>query len=147
MADLGKLKRKSTLGPPPSMDEASQNLDAPEIAPSASSHEVTRLHAPEPAGRLNEATRPHAPAPAAKSTEVTRLHRAVEEQPVEGAPVAPRARIDGRSLRKTDRTVPFASRVTPEFDEKLRRIAARDQLKLVEVLEKALALYEAKRKN
>jgi len=33
MADLTKLKRRNTLGAPPSPDEASQNLKAPEIAP------------------------------------------------------------------------------------------------------------------
>jgi hypothetical protein len=48
-------------------------------------------------------------------------------------------RIDGRSLRKTGRTVQFATRVSLEFDDKLRRIAQRDKLKLVEVLERALS--------
>jgi hypothetical protein len=118
MADVSKLRRRSTLGSPPSLEEASQNLNAPEIAP------------------------------AAKPEVVTRLHRAVEAKPTEEATAVDRPpRIDGRSLRKTDRTIPFASRVTPEFDAQLRQIAARDGLKLVEVLEKALALYEAKRKN
>ena len=119
MADVSKLRRKSTLGAPPPLEEASQNLDAPEIAPAATP-EVVRLPIPV------NAQSPKAQA----SSAVTRPPR-----------------IDGRSLRKTDRTVPFASRVTPEFDAQLRQIAARDGLKLVEVLEKALALYEAKRKN
>jgi hypothetical protein len=117
MADVSKLRRRSTLGSPPSLEEASQNLNAPEIAP------------------------------AAKPEVVTRLHRAVEAKPTEEVTAERPPRIDGRSLRKTDRTIPFASRVTPEFDAQLRHIAARDGLKLVEVLEKALALYEAKRKN
>jgi hypothetical protein len=55
-------------------------------------------------------------------------------------------RIDGRSLRKTGRTVQLATRVSLEFDDKLRRIAQRDGLKLVEVLERALEAYEESRK-
>lgn len=51
-------------------------------------------------------------------------------------------RLDGRSLRRTNRVVPLALRVTPGFDERLRAIAARDRLLLAEVLERALAAYE-----
>ncbi len=53
-----------------------------------------------------------------------------------------RCRIDGRSLRKTGRTLQFATRVTEEFDALLHKIAARDGLKLVEVLERGVAAYE-----
>lgn len=94
MANLSKLKRK--LGTPPSLDEASPNLNAPELAPVAQ---------PEP-------------------------------QDV-------KVRRDGRSARRTNRTMPFATRISPEFDERLRDIAARDGLLLVEVLERALDAYEA----
>ena len=52
------------------------------------------------------------------------------------------ARLDGRSLRRTNRVVPLALRVTPGFDERLRAIAARDRLLLAEVLERALTAYE-----
>ena len=55
-------------------------------------------------------------------------------------------RIDGRSLRRTGRTLQLATRVNWEFDDKLRRIAQRDGLKLVEVLERALDAYEAAKK-
>jgi len=55
-------------------------------------------------------------------------------------------RIDGRSLRRTGRTLQLATRVSWEFDDKLRRIAQRDGLKLVEVLERALDAYEEARK-
>jgi hypothetical protein len=55
-------------------------------------------------------------------------------------------RVDGRSLRRTGRTLQLATRVSWEFDDKLRRIAQRDGLKLVEVLERALEAYEAARK-
>lgn len=94
MANLSKLKSK--LGTPPSLDEASPNLNAPELAPVAQ---------PEPQGV--------------------------------------KVRRDGRSARRTNRTMPFATRISPEFDERLRDIAARDGLLLVEVLERALDAYEA----
>lgn len=94
MANMSKLKSK--LGTPPSPDEASHNLTAPEVAPAAPQAEA-------------------------------------------------RPRRDGRSARKTNRTMPFATRVSPEFDNRLRDIAERDGLLLVEVLERALDAYEAGR--
>jgi hypothetical protein len=54
--------------------------------------------------------------------------------------------IDGRSLRKTGRTVSFATRVSPAFHQQLRRIAQRDNKLIVEVLEAALSAYEATRR-
>jgi hypothetical protein len=102
MADLSKLKRRNTLGDPPPFEEASQNLQAPEIVKAVT----------QPAALLHE------------------------EQ----------HRIDGRSLRKTGRTLQLATRVSWEFDNKLRQIAQRDGLKLVEVLERALEAYEKARK-
>ncbi|GAB3478555.1 hypothetical protein GCM10027398_33730 [Azotobacter salinestris] len=62
-------------------------------------------------------------------------------------PIEPRPRRDGRSARKTHRTIPFATRVSPEFDDRLRDIAERDGLLLVEVLERALDAYEAARSS
>jgi hypothetical protein len=109
MADLTKLKRRNTLGVPPTPEEASPNLTAPEIAP---------VH-PRPAT-----------APASSMS-----RPATREQ----------GRIDGRTLRKTGRTVQFATRVSEDFDDRLRHIAQRDGIKLVEVLERALDLYEASR--
>ncbi|PVZ84172.1 hypothetical protein C9426_23990 [Serratia sp. S1B] len=53
-------------------------------------------------------------------------------------------RRDGRSARKTNRTLAFATRVTPEFDEEIRNIADREGLKLVEVLEDALEALKEK---
>lgn len=52
--------------------------------------------------------------------------------------------LDQRPLRKTGRTESFATRVTPGFKKKVRLIAARDGLKIVEVLEIAVDLYEEK---
>ena len=102
MADLSKLKRRNTLGDPPPLEEASQNLQAPEVAG--------------------------------------------EETPPAALPHEERRHIDGRSLRRTGRTVQLATRVGWEFDDKLRHIAQRDGLELVEVLERALEAYEKARK-
>lgn len=108
MADVSKLKklrgRRDELGTPPTLEEASANLAAPEVAPVA----------------------PAAPAP--------------ERTPR----IAVTCKIDGRSTRKTNRTVQFATRVTPEWDARIRAIAQQEGVLLVEVLEKALAAYEEK---
>lgn len=103
MADVSKLKQKPArrLGLPPTVDEASDNLTAPEVAPVS-------------------------PAPVAVAAPQTH---------------APRRR-DGRSMRKTGRTLTFATRVSPEFDERIRDIAEQEGLMLVEVLERALEAYE-----
>jgi hypothetical protein len=103
MADLSKLRRRNTLGDPPPIEEASQNLRTPETASAVV----------QPAALPRE-----------------EYHR-----------------IDGRSLRKTGRTVQFATKVSVEFDDTLRRIAQRDGLLLVEVLERALKAYEEAKKN
>jgi hypothetical protein len=109
MADLSKLKRRSTLGAPPPLAEASSNLDAPEVAP-------------PPAPEMPPAAAISAPSSPAERGRLAR---------------------DGRSARRTGRTVQFATRVTPEFDERFRIIAERDGLLHVELLEKALAAYES----
>ena len=123
MANLAKLKRRNTLGTPPPFEEASQNLQAPEIVP------VVTAPAVSPRG------------------EAVLVRKPVGEQ--QGDPPHPhdaQYRIDGRSLRRTGRTLQLATRVSWEFDDKLRRIAQRDGLKLVEVLERALDTYESARK-
>lgn len=51
-------------------------------------------------------------------------------------------RIDGRTLRRTGRTVQFATKVTPELEARIKQIAIRDNLKIVEVLEQAIEAYE-----
>jgi hypothetical protein len=96
MANVSKLKR-NTLGAPPSMEEASTNLHAPEAVPA--------------------------------------VH-------VSSASSALIPRMDGRSARRTNRTLQFATRVRPEWDAELRALAQRDGLLLVEVLERAMELYK-----
>jgi hypothetical protein len=55
------------------------------------------------------------------------------------------ARLDGRTMRRSGRTVQFATRVSPEFDERIRQIALREGMLLVEVLEHALDAFEKTR--
>lgn len=61
--------------------------------------------------------------------------------------VAAPGKEDGRSARATGRTQQFATRVTSEFHDKLRAVADRDGLKLVEVLEEAVDAYERDREE
>jgi hypothetical protein len=56
--------------------------------------------------------------------------------------MTPAPRIDARSLRRSGRTVHFATKVTPEFDNRVRQIAADTGKMLTEILEEALAAYE-----
>ena len=65
----------------------------------------------------------------------------------EAAPATRKRVMDGRTARRTNRTIQFATRVTPEWDERIRTVAQRDGLLLVEVLEQALDCYEAARKT
>ena len=53
--------------------------------------------------------------------------------------------IDGRSLKKTGRTHQLSTRVTRDFYDRVRMIAARDRLKIVELLEVAIEEYEKNR--
>jgi hypothetical protein len=108
MADVTKLKRRSSLGAPPA--EASANLEAPETAP------------PRPTPRRVAAVRP----PVSRAGEGS-------------------VRRDGRSARRSGRTLQFATRVSPEFDQRLRAIAERENKLLVEILEEALDAYENSR--
>lgn len=90
MANAAKLKRKGTLGVPPSIEEASTNLEAPETAP---------------------------------------------------APVINARSIDGRTRRRTNRTLQLNLKVTPQCDLLLRQIADYEDILLAEVLERALKSY------
>jgi len=55
--------------------------------------------------------------------------------------------VDKRSLRKTGRTEQFATRVSKEWLEKVKEIAGKENLKLVEVLEKMLEIYEKEQRT
>lgn len=94
------------------------------------------------------------PSPAEASTNLARPEAPSEQRDeiggipmslVRPARIASEGRIDGRSLRRTNRVVQFATRVTPEFDQRVRAIATEEGLLIVEVLEKALQMYESQR--
>ncbi len=55
---------------------------------------------------------------------------------------APARGGDGWTVRKRSRTVAFATRVTEDFDNRVREIAEASGLKIVEVLEAALDAYD-----
>lgn len=114
MANLTKLKRRSSLGEPPGPAEASANLGTPEITPpTLEPASPPRMSVVQPAARG----------------------------------WAGSLRRDGRSARRSGRTLQFATRVTPEFDDRLRSIAERDGKLLVEVLEDALDAYEERHRR
>jgi hypothetical protein len=56
-------------------------------------------------------------------------------------------RIDGRSLRKTGRTLPFSTRVSVDLDRRIRRIAAKHHMLIVEIIEQGVDLLEEKLNN
>lgn len=119
MADASKLKAKRArggLGVPPGPDEVATSLNAPEIAPAIN---------------LTENNTSFVEAAQTQSDDTQN----VDESYI---------RRDGRSARKTNRTLAFATRVTPTFDQEIRDIADREGLKLVEVLEKAVEAYKVK---
>jgi hypothetical protein len=119
MADASRLKslRRGGLGAPPSIEEARSDL-APVFQ-----QEWT----------------------AAASSDDASSYKA---HPSQAAAASARpGRLDGRTMRRSNRTVQFATRVSPEFDERIRQIALRDGMLLVEVLEHALEAYEQRKRS
>lgn len=47
-----------------------------------------------------------------------------------------------KARNKTNRTIPFATRVSQEFDDSFRRIAFENKLKHAELMEKMLEMYK-----
>lgn len=157
MANFGKFK---TLGTPPPPTEASPNLSAPETAPSEGGADIKGLPAtedlqngiqgsPSEEGRRVEGGAGEAADVGSESREHETRKATQDAQPAtqnidvtDTASSGYQRKIDGRSARRTNRTVQFATRVTPEFDERIRQIAQRDNLLLVEVMERALDSYE-----
>jgi hypothetical protein len=56
-------------------------------------------------------------------------------------------RRDGRYLTRTNRTVYFGTKVTPEFDEAIRRLAHEQDKLITEMLEEFLAAYLEKKSS
>ena len=119
MADFSQLKRSKGLGAPPPPTEVKDNLLEPETAPA----EVAPLAPAAPAVQEAPTERPARP-------KVVRLAQ------------APKNERDGRSARRTGRTVQFATRVSDDFDRKFRSIDKRDGLLMAVLLEEALEAYE-----
>ena len=102
------------------------------------------LGAPPPPDEARIDLAPEPPRAAPPSAEAATAAR--QPQRTEAAAPQP-GRMDGRTMRRSGRTVQFATRVSPEFDERIRQIAMREGMLLVEVLERALDAYEASHKN
>jgi hypothetical protein len=116
-AKLKSLGSRRTLGTPP--------RDAmPEITG-------------EPAQYTPPATSPPATPASAIATIVPPPPQPVPEAP---QPTRPRTIVDGRTLRKTGRTVQLGTRVTEHFAIDLRTDAEADGLMIVEILEEAVAV-------
>ena len=98
------------------------------------------LGAPPPPeeARTDLVPEPPSVAPSGNQSAARSAHRA-------DPPPLHSGRMDGRTMRRSGRTVQFATRVSPEFDQRIRQIAMRDGMLLVEVLERALDTYEASR--
>ncbi len=102
------------------------------------------LGAPPPQHEARIDLAPEPPQVAPSNTEAATPAR----QPQHAAAATPQLhRIDGRTMRRSGRTVQFATRVSPEFDDRIRQIAMQEGMLLVEVLECALNAYEAKQKK
>jgi hypothetical protein len=50
--------------------------------------------------------------------------------------------IDGRSLRKTGRTHQLATRVTYDFYREVKQLSLDENIKIAELLERAIRLYQ-----
>ena len=81
--------------------------------------------------------------------EDTKANLAEPETAPSAAPIPPLAsrsrEHDGRSARRTGRTIQFATRVSEAFDERFRAVCKRDGLLMSVLLEKALDAYEQQR--
>jgi hypothetical protein len=120
MADVSRLKKRGGLGTPPTLDEAATSLMAPEIAPAKLEQSPTVTTKPVEQSAQSKGS------PGNDIKSVAAYYR------------------DGRSARKTNRTLAFATRVSPQFDREIRHIADREGLKLVEVMEQALEALKEK---
>lgn len=122
MADFTNLKRNKGLGAPPPPSEVKENLQEPETAPAPTAPVAAPSIAPQPA-----------PEP--------QRERAARPKVVHLAQT-PKNERDGRSARRTGRTVQFATRVSDDFDRKFRSVCKRDGLLMAVLLEEALEAYE-----
>jgi hypothetical protein len=100
----------------------------------ADASKLKRLGAPPP---LEEARSDLIPAPPAEPPPPSPAPVAAEPPPEEDY-----ERIDGRSLRKTGRTLPFSTRINADVDKLIRRLAAKHKLLIAEVIERGVYLVQ-----
>jgi hypothetical protein len=113
MADASKLKRFGA--PPPSIDEARADL----------------IPAPPPVVPEPEVK----PPPVVEVAPPTRQ----PEPPIE---IEDYERVDGRTLRKTGRTIPFSTRLNADTDRLIRRLAGKHGILIAEVVERGAKLLQ-----
>lgn len=101
----------------------------------ADASKLKRLGAPPP---LEEARSDLIPAPPAEPPPPSPASVAAEPPPEE----EDYERIDGRSLRKTGRTLPFSTRINADVDKLIRRLAAKHKLLIAEVIERGVYLVQ-----
>jgi hypothetical protein len=111
MADASKLKRFGA--PPPTIDEARADLVPERDAPES--------QAEEPAPRVAQAP----PKPALRQPEPE-----IEDY----------EKVNGRTLGKTGRTIPFSTRLNADTDKLIRRIAGKHGILIAEVVERGALL-------
>jgi|tagenome__1003787_1003787.scaffolds.fasta_scaffold20141552_2 hypothetical protein len=95
------------------------------------------------ASKLKNRSRLPAPPTPEEAGENLKAPEAAPPAPAPTTPAAPpRQRRDGRSLRATGRTHPFATRIKPETHDKMLDIVERDGITLGELIERAIEAYE-----
>jgi hypothetical protein len=122
MADASKLKRFGS--PPPSIDEARADL-------------IPEPPVVEPEPEVKQQPKVEAAAPAPPPT------RRPEPQPE----IEDYERVDGRTLRKTGRTIPFSTRLNADTDRLIRRIAGKHGILIAEVVERGALLLQKELEN
>jgi hypothetical protein len=115
MADASKLKGLGRLGAPPPLEEARADLVPPPEA------------VPEPT--------PPPPVPPPEAPSVMQSRPQVVE-------IEDYERVDGRTLRKTGRTIPFSTRLNVDTDRLIRRLAGKHGILIAEVVERGAKLLE-----
>jgi hypothetical protein len=122
MADASKLKRFGS--PPPSINEARADL-------------IPEPLVVEPESEAKPEPKVEAAAAAAPPI------RQPEPQPE----IEDYERVDGRTLRKTGRTIPFSTRLNADTDRLIRRIAGKHGILIAEVVERGARLLQKELEN
>ena len=122
MADASKLKRFGS--PPPSINEARADL-------------IPERPAADPQSEVRPQPKVEAAAPAPPPI----------QQPDPQLEIEDYERVDGRTLRKTGRTIPFSTRLNADTDRLIRRIAGKHGILIAEVVERGALLLQKELDN